>query len=112
MEAELDGQPRRATVRWDGPEIDLEIAGARHRFRLHDPLAAAADREAGGNRLMAPMPGKVVQVKVGQGDRVARGEAVMVLEAMKMEHTIVAPMDGRVAAVHYRANDLSRRAPI
>ena len=52
------------------------------------------------------MPGKVVQVHVAPGDRVARGDALMALEAMKMEHTIVAPMDGRVAAVHYRANDL------
>jgi 3-methylcrotonyl-CoA carboxylase alpha subunit len=106
LEAELDGRKLRATVLWDGIELGLEVDGERHQLRLYDPLAAAADQEAGSNRLIAPMPGKVVQVHVAPGDRVARGDALMALEAMKMEHTIVAPMDGRVAAVHYRANDL------
>ena len=106
LEAELDGRKIRATVHWDGVELGLEVDNERHRLRLHDPLAAAADQEAGSNRLIAPMPGKVVQVHVAPGDRVARGDALMALEAMKMEHTIVAPRDGLVAAVHYRANDL------
>jgi 3-methylcrotonyl-CoA carboxylase alpha subunit len=104
--AKLDGRKIRATVHWDGVELGLEVDNERHRLRLHDPLAAAADQEAGSNRLIAPMPGKVVQVHVAPGDRVARGDALMALEAMKMEHTIVAPRDGLVAAVHYRANDL------
>jgi 3-methylcrotonyl-CoA carboxylase alpha subunit len=106
LKAELDGRKLRATVHWDGVELGLEVYDERHRVRLHDPLAVAADQEAGSNRLIAPMPGRVVQVYVAPGDRVARGDALMVLEAMKMEHTIVAPMDGLVAAVHYRANDL------
>ena len=106
LEARLDGRKRRATVLWDGVDLGLEVAGEHHRLRLYDPLAAAADQEAGGNRLIAPMPGKVVQVHVAPGDRVARGDALMALEAMKMEHTMVAPMDGRVAAVHYREHDL------
>jgi 3-methylcrotonyl-CoA carboxylase alpha subunit len=106
LDARLDGRKLRATVHWDGVELGLEVDNERHRVRLHDPLAAAADQEAGSNRLIAPMPGKVVQVYVAPGDRVARGDALMALEAMKMEHTIVAPMDGLVAAVHYRVNDL------
>jgi 3-methylcrotonyl-CoA carboxylase alpha subunit len=87
-------------------ELGLQLSGEHHRLRLHDPLAAASDQEAGGNRVIAPMPGKVVQVHVAPGDRVARGDALLALEAMKMEHTIVAPMDGRVAAIHYREGDL------
>jgi 3-methylcrotonyl-CoA carboxylase alpha subunit len=106
LEARLDGRTRRATILWDGVELGLDMAGEHHRLRLYDPLAAAAGQEAGSNRLIAPMPGKVVQVHVAPGDRVARGDALMVLEAMKMEHTMVAPMDGRVAAVHYREDDL------
>ncbi len=106
LEARLDGRTRRATVVWDGVALGLDVAGERHRLRLYDPLAAAANQEAGSNRLIAPMPGKVVQLHVAPGDRVARGDALMALEAMKMEHTIIAPMDGRVAAVHYRENDL------
>ncbi len=106
LDARLDGRKLSATVHWDGVELGLEVNNERHRVRLHDPLAAAADQEAGSNRLIAPMPGKVVKVYVAPGDRVARGDALMALEAMKMEHTIVAPMDGLVAAVHYRVNDL------
>jgi 3-methylcrotonyl-CoA carboxylase alpha subunit len=106
LEAELDGRKRRAAVSWDGAELGLDLAGERHRLRLYDPLTAAADQEAGSNRVIAPMPGKVVQVHVAPGDRVRRGEPLVALEAMKMEHTLVAPMDGRVAAVHFRQNDL------
>ena len=106
LEAQVDGRRHRARIAWDGTDIHLELEGVQHRLRLHDPLAAAAGQAAGGNRLIAPMPSKVVQVHVRPGQRVARGDALMVLEAMKMEHTIVAPLDGRVAAVHYRAGAL------
>jgi 3-methylcrotonyl-CoA carboxylase alpha subunit len=106
LDASLDGRAVSAKFRWHGVDLELEVAGERHRLRLHDPLAAGTGQEAGSNRLIAPMPGKVVQVHVAPGDRVARGDALMALEAMKMEHTIVAPVDGLVAAVHYRADDL------
>jgi 3-methylcrotonyl-CoA carboxylase alpha subunit len=54
---------------------------------------------------MAPMSGTVVAVMVGTGDRVEKGAPLMILEAMKMEHTIVAPAAGVVAAVNFRAGD-------
>ena len=52
------------------------------------------------------MPGRVVQVMVSAGDAVRQGQPMMVVEAMKMEHTIAAPRDGAVAAVHYAPGDL------
>ena len=63
-----------------------------------DPLAppAGADELAGG-RLTAPMPGRVVQLLVAAGDAVRAGQPLIVIEAMKMEHTIAAPRDGTVA---------------
>ena len=45
------------------------------------------------------MPGKIVAVKVKAGDKVAKGQALLILEAMKMEHTLTAPFDGKVASV-------------
>lgn len=51
------------------------------------------------------MPGKVLEVLVAQGDVVEAGTPLMVLEAMKMEHRIVAAADGTVMAVHYEAGD-------
>ena len=68
------------------------------------PKAAEAPKKAeqkatGRVQIVAPMPGKILSVKVKAGDAVKRGQAVMVLEAMKMENEIVAPEDGTVASV-------------
>ncbi|HEX6841162.1 MAG TPA: acetyl-CoA carboxylase biotin carboxyl carrier protein subunit, partial [Stellaceae bacterium] len=57
-------------------------------------------------RLTAPMPGKVAQVLAKPGGRVKRGQALMVLEAMKMEHTIAAPADGVIERVNFAPGDL------
>ncbi|MBI5256847.1 MAG: acetyl/propionyl/methylcrotonyl-CoA carboxylase subunit alpha [Burkholderiales bacterium] len=70
-----------------------------------DVIAHAGDSAAEGGRLTAPMPGKVVALLVKAGDRVAKGQAVAVMEAMKMEHTLTAPHDGLVAELLYAAGD-------
>jgi 3-methylcrotonyl-CoA carboxylase alpha subunit len=51
------------------------------------------------------MPGRVVKVMAKAGESVKKGQALMILEAMKMEHTITAPADGVVKEVHYRAGE-------
>jgi 3-methylcrotonyl-CoA carboxylase alpha subunit len=77
----------------------------RARLVYVDSLAhAGAEAEPGGH-LTAPMSGTVVAVMVAVGDSVDKGAALIVLEAMKMEHTIVAPASGRVAAVHFAVGD-------
>jgi 3-methylcrotonyl-CoA carboxylase alpha subunit len=70
-----------------------------------DLLAHAGEAEAEGGRLTAPMPGKVVSIAVKAGDRVSKGQALAVMEAMKMEHTIAAPANGTVAEVLYAPGD-------
>jgi 3-methylcrotonyl-CoA carboxylase alpha subunit len=70
-----------------------------------DPLAHAGDGAVEGGRLTAPMPGKVVSFLAQPGDTVARGQALAVMEAMKMEHTISAPRDGVVAELLYAVGD-------
>lgn len=71
------------------------------------PKAAAPKAEApkvsgtaGSIKVNAPMPGKIVAVKANPGDKVSRGQVILVLEAMKMENDIVAPEDGTVASVN------------
>ena len=71
----------------------------------HDALAHAGDAAAVGGRLTAPMPGKVVSFLAKAGDRVQRGQALAVMEAMKMEHTISAPHDGVVEELLYGPGD-------
>jgi biotin carboxyl carrier protein len=66
-----------------------------------DPPARTA-RGAADGRLVAPMNGKVASVQVKPGDKVAAGAALIVLEAMKMEHTLSAPVALIVKAVHVK----------
>ena len=70
-----------------------------------DALAHAGDAAVEGGRLTAPMPGKVVSFSVKVGDKVRTGQALAVMEAMKMEHTIAAPADGVVAELLYAPGD-------
>ena len=69
------------------------------------PVPAQKAPQAGNISVTAPMPGKVLAVKVKVGDSVTSGAPVLVLEAMKMENDIVAPKDGKVVAVNVKAGD-------
>jgi 3-methylcrotonyl-CoA carboxylase alpha subunit len=94
-----------ATVVPLGEERHVFCHGGQRKLLRLDPLAHAGEEEAHGGHLMAPMSGTVVAVMVETGDRVGKGAPLMILEAMKMEHTIVAPAAGVVAAVNFRAGD-------
>jgi geranyl-CoA carboxylase alpha subunit len=84
----------------DAPIVDLDVAGSvwRYEDRTLAPPAIAEEGGAHGS-LRAPMNGMVSWVGVSEGERVTRGQLLLVLEAMKMEHQIVAPADGVVATV-------------
>ena len=60
---------------------------------------------AGDGEILSPMPGKIVSVTAKVGAKVKKGEALVVLEAMKMEHTLTAPFDGKVVDVKASAGD-------
>jgi len=102
----LDGARRRAIVLEDGDEVTVFVDGESWRLAEIDPLAPAAGAAAAAGRLSAPMPGRVARLLVAPGDRVRRGAPLVVVEAMKMEHTIAAPADGVVAAVRCAVGDL------
>ncbi|MEE1928195.1 biotin carboxylase N-terminal domain-containing protein [Streptomyces sp. TRM 70351] len=121
-----DAAPVRARLRCEPGRVHLEWAGAAHRFahaadgpghwlgrdgaswhvRDHDPVTAAlrgGGAAAGADALTAPMPGTVTVVKAAVGDEVAAGQALLVVEAMKMEHVIEAPHAGRVTGLDVTA---------
>jgi 3-methylcrotonyl-CoA carboxylase alpha subunit len=87
-------------------EIAVASGGDLWRLEIVDPLAPPESAHLAAGRLTAPMPGRVVQLFVTPGEAVRRGQALLVIEAMKMEHTIAAPYDGTVAAVPYAVGDL------
>jgi 3-methylcrotonyl-CoA carboxylase alpha subunit len=88
-----------------GSEIDLFTKDGSRRFAIVDRLHAADDAEIPGGRLVAPMPGRVISLLVEPGAHVAANEPVIVLEAMKMEHTLRAPSRGTVAAFRFAAGE-------
>ena len=53
----------------------------------------------------APLPGKIIDLRVKAGDTVSKGQALLVLEAMKMEHTLAAPADGMVKSLRYAVGE-------
>ena len=80
----------------------VHLNGRTYKWERIEPGSSGTEDEGG---LIAPMPGKVLEVLVAQGDVVEAGTPLMVLEAMKMEHRIVAAADGTVVAVHFDAGD-------
>lgn len=69
------------------------------------PVKAASAGSEGGLKVAAPMPGKILGLKVNPGQAVKRGDVLVLLEAMKMENEIVAPSDGTVASVNVAIGD-------
>ncbi|WP_421929279.1 acetyl/propionyl/methylcrotonyl-CoA carboxylase subunit alpha [Neoaquamicrobium sediminum] len=88
----------RRAARWPG-HVTVFAGAASHTFAVADPFAEAEAAAAGGDALRAPMPGLVKVVRAAVGDAVAKGQPLLVLEAMKMEHTISAPHDGIVEEI-------------
>ena len=89
----------------DGASVHLSWEGVAHVLVEEREGARAAHRHDPG-ALEAPMPGRVAAVRVVAGQRVAKGEELLVVEAMKMENALRAPRDGVVRAVHVAAGDL------
>ena len=120
----VDGDPREFSVRWTGGEVKLSLRPPAKRaanpalrivrdgegiFVLEDLLQAEIrppetrqtklDVDAAGGSVMSPLPGRVAKLYVEIGDRVQEGDRIAVLEAMKMEHVLHAPMSGTVEAI-------------
>ncbi|MCG5074229.1 acetyl/propionyl/methylcrotonyl-CoA carboxylase subunit alpha [Paraburkholderia tagetis] len=89
----------------DGDVFHVFCLGVAMSFEWQNLLAHAADAEHGEGRLTAPMPGKVIAVLVEPGAVVEKGAPLIVMEAMKMEHTIGAPAAGKVTEVLYAVGD-------
>jgi 3-methylcrotonyl-CoA carboxylase alpha subunit len=88
-----------------GEQVTVFAPEGRGDVREVDDIAHAGEGAAPGGQLTAPMPGKLIVYMAKPGDRVARGQALAVIEAMKMEHTIHAPRDGIVRECLYAAGD-------
>ena len=87
------------------PVVAPKAAAAPAAAAAAAPAAAASPAEAHGTRMLAPMPGMIVRFVKNVGDKVSKGEPVLVLEAMKMENALVAPCDGVVKGIKLKSGD-------
>ena len=102
---DIDGTRQSVAIVALGENLTVFRGGRRREFARHDPGAVSGGLEMAGG-LTAPMPGRIVSVLVEPGESVREGQAVLVLEAMKMEHTLTAPADGTVEEVRFAPGDL------
>ena len=104
MRVRIDARPVEAWVVRRGGELEVELRGRVFRFRIRDPRAPKLARrrsqeDATRGELHAPMPGLVVQVLTHEGEDVEAGHPLIVIEAMKMQNALVAPLKGRVKSI-------------
>jgi 3-methylcrotonyl-CoA carboxylase alpha subunit len=128
----VDGAPTKVQVQWgpDGPDVQMEgkqgpppaesrrmraVGASRPIYVLHDMRqtaldwptfdAGAGDEADDGTAVRAPIIGRVAKVFVAQGDTVAKGDRIAVVEAMKMEHVLHAPRAGRIDKIAVKEGD-------
>jgi 3-methylcrotonyl-CoA carboxylase alpha subunit len=101
----LGDAPERVTAAWSARDLDLMTPRGRLALHWIDPFEADIGEAAAAGRIVAPMPGTVTRILAEPGFDLPRGAPLIVLEAMKMEHTLRAPTDGRVKALKCAVGD-------
>jgi biotin carboxyl carrier protein len=105
IEIVMDGRVHRAAALRDGDRIFVWVDGRTFVFEREKRRRTRTASDHSGD-LLSPMPGRVRKTLVAPGDPVRRGQPLLVLEAMKMEHSIRAPRDGAVRRLLVREGDL------
>jgi 3-methylcrotonyl-CoA carboxylase alpha subunit len=96
---------RNARFHRQGDRLDLYYEGSTFNLRIEPDYQLDKNANHNQDQMTAPMPGKVIEVLVKVADRVAKGDTLLILEAMKMEHRIIAPKDGVIATLPYAVGD-------
>ena len=100
-----DGLQQQAHFAFAEGVLHLDVAGRSAAFRETTWRPAATGRRSAGSQLLAPMNGAVVAVLAKPGERVQKGQRIVIVEAMKMQHEILAERDGVLARIHVRQGD-------
>jgi len=100
----VDGQAFEVKREQTATDLHLWVKSARFAVEVHDPRSLRSRRAAGGGvegpqKLLAPMPGKIVRILAPAGTQVTTGQGVLVIEAMKMQNELKSPKDGVVKQV-------------
>jgi 3-methylcrotonyl-CoA carboxylase alpha subunit len=106
LHSNINGYQSVATIVQDGPQISLYRQNGVFNFVRVLPDLGDAGEDEGHGGLVAPMNGTMISVLVASGDTVSKDQPLVIMEAMKMEHTIRAPANGKVNAVYYTEGDM------
>jgi len=102
----LDGTSSRVVIHAVGDRLDVVHAHRRWSVLRHQRFEAVASTGEGSGRIVSPMPGKIIAIEVAEGDEVRDGQTVALMEAMKMELSIRADIDGTVRRIQVRRDQL------
>ncbi|MCC3261854.1 biotin/lipoyl-binding protein, partial [Paenibacillus polymyxa] len=109
----LQGHESAGTVVLHGDRAYVFREDGSHVLELYDALTHSQDTQGEhGAGLAAPMPGKIISISVKAGDKVEKGQPLLVMEAMKMEYSIVAEVEGTVAPLRYGPGDSVREGEL
>ena len=104
VDIEIDGIRTLSSVSMDGDQLLVQCLGGNKLLIIQPRFKSSYDQEQQGS-LVSPMPGKVVELKVKQGDQVKAGDNLLMIEAMKMNHIVKANEDGIIAELFVQEND-------
>ena len=106
MKATIADKRTTARIVQDKDALHIFSDGFKYELYRSVPAYEVEKSESGEGSLITPMPCKISQVNVKAGDIVKKGQTLIILEAMKMEHVMKSPKDGIVASVNYDVGDL------
>jgi len=106
MVVNINGHRSQATISSDGNNISLFRANGVFNFTQLLPDCGQLDSDDSHGGLTAPMNGTMVSVLVNAGENVSKDQSLVIMEAMKMEHTIKAPSDGIINEIFFQAGDM------
>lgn len=106
IEFTLDGKSYRCVVSDEGDQRYVFMDGHAYELKRTEDIAiAGSSTEASTDKIIAIMPGVVVSILVKEGDKITKGQKIIVLEAMKMQNTIVAPLAGVISKILVKEGD-------
>ena len=105
----LDQHPTQVYVQRDGRKYNVTVGD--RTFSIQESLGNQRSRSNVGSRqdpigiLSAPLAGVIVEIKFAEGDSFTEGQAILIIEAMKMQNEVQAPVSGKITAVHFKPGD-------
>ena len=106
FKARINGHHTQPTIVQIDDMLTIFHAGERYHLSIFTHSSSTGDEHDVPGSLISPMPGKIIEVLVKEGELVKKGSPLLILEAMKMEHTISAPMDGTVTAIYFSEGEM------